>query len=405
MKSLLGAVFLAASIATCCWAPTRQGGDFIYPYLLSHGILHGEPIYDRQWQLEHIPAITGQPRPGEGIFYPAGTGFATLPFVALSFRKAQLLWLATLVAAVVLGIRTLLRVLGEPGREVPWTVVAGIVLFSASIRWGMTPLQGAPLIVGLLCLFVACLDSGKYLPAFAITTFVLVFKPTVALPFGGLLLLHRRFREIAAASAIAGMAHVAGFARVGGLAAFRAYTEGIAKLEAPGSLNTPDPWDPKSSPRIDWIYLYTGLTGDSQLAKQLSLATTAFVASWLLWSAWRVRARLDQQTTACFLLALTCLGMLCVYHHHYDVSAVIVPLLMLAALHRGRVFRLPANFLLLAGPLVAMIALFPVAIGAQLLRSLGGRAAVGYMNIAFPSCVTLALIAGCLLIQRLQTHE
>jgi hypothetical protein len=52
-----------------------------------------------------------------------------------------------------------------------------------------------------------------------------------------------------------------------------------------------------------------------------------------------------------------------------------------------------------------MMALFPVAIAQRLLLSLGGPAAVGYMNIAFPTCVTLALIAGCLLIQRLQAHE
>jgi len=288
---------------------------------------------------------------------------------------------------------------------VPWTVVAGVVLLSASIRWGMTPLQGAPLIVGLLCLFVAYLDSGKYLPAFAITTFVLILKFTVALPFVGLMLLHRRWREIAAAIAIAGLAHVVGFWRVGGLAAWRAYAQGIAALETRGSINTPDPWDPTSSPRVDWNYLYTGLTGDPQLAKRLSLATTVLVASWLLWSAWRLRGRLDRQTTACLLLALTCLGTLCVYHHHYDVSAMLVPLLMLGALHRGDVFRLPASFLLLAGPLVAMMALFPVAIAQRLLLSLGGPAAVGYMNIAFPTCVTLALIAGCLLIQRLQAHE
>src|SRR5207244_11539432 len=35
-----------------------QGTDFVFPYMLSHSVLHGEPIYDRQWQLENIPAIT-----------------------------------------------------------------------------------------------------------------------------------------------------------------------------------------------------------------------------------------------------------------------------------------------------------------------------------------------------------
>src|SRR4029077_19118545 len=121
--------------------------------ILSHSVLHGEPVYDRHWQLENIPAITGQGRPGEGIFYPAGTGFATLPLAALSFRNAQLLWPAILIGVVMLGTRALVRMLGKPEKTATWMAIACLVLLSASIRWGMTPLQGAPLVMGLLCLF------------------------------------------------------------------------------------------------------------------------------------------------------------------------------------------------------------------------------------------------------------
>jgi hypothetical protein len=409
LRRLAVVAFLAVSIASSWWAATREGGkyavDFIFPYLLSHSVLYGEPIYERQWQLEHVPAITGRARPGEGIFYPAGTGFATLPFVAMSFHNAERLWLVVLIAAVVFGIRTLVRTLDESKKHLAWMVVAGLVLLSSSVRWGITHLQGAPFVMGLLCLFVACLDNGKYLQACAITTYVLVFKFTVALPFVGLLLLHQRFREIASATVIAGIAHVVGFARIGGLAALRAYTEGVGALEVPGSINTPNPWDPASSPRIDWTYLYMGLTGDLQLAKRLSLLTTVLIGSWLLWSMWRLRDSLDKRKIACMLLALTSLGMLCVYHHHYDLSAVLVPLLMLGALHWTGDFHLPAGFLLLVGPLVAMATLLPLAMVQRLLFSLGGPTASGYMNIAFPACVTLALAASCLLLGQLQAQE
>ena len=87
-------VLLGAGVFLSWWASTRQGGDFIYPYMLSYSLLHGEPIYDRQWQFDNIPAITGQSVPGEGFFYPAGTGFSTLPLALLSFRNAQILWLS-----------------------------------------------------------------------------------------------------------------------------------------------------------------------------------------------------------------------------------------------------------------------------------------------------------------------
>lgn len=396
---------LVTGIVCSWWAAARHGGDVIFPYMLSHSVIHGEPIYDRQWQLENIPAITGQSRPGEGFFYPAGTGFSTLPLAALSFRNAQFLWLAVLIGGVVLGTRALVRTWGKRESTATWMAIAGLVLLSASIRWGMTDLQGAPLVMGLLCLLVVWIDRDKYGAAFAITTFVLVFKFTVALPFVGLMLLRGRWREIAIAVAIAGLAQVAGFARVGGTAAFSAYTQGLAGLEALGSLNTPDPWDPMSSPRLDWTYLYTGLTGAPDIGKRLSQVTTLLVAIWLSWSAWRLRRRLDRQVTATILLAVTCFGILCVYHHHYDLSVAFVPLMMLAIMHLGGIIQLPTSFWVLVGPVAVIMTLLPIATSQRILLSLGGPTASGYMNIAFPISVTLALIASCLELRRLQTVD
>jgi hypothetical protein len=399
------AALLVAGIVFSWVASARQGGDVIYPYMLSHSLIHGEPIYDRQWELENIPTITGQRRPGEGFFYPAGTGFSTLPLAMFSFRNAQLLWLAILIGVVVLGTRELTRMGDERERTATWMAIAGLVLLSASIRWGMTPLQGAPLVMGLLCLFVICIDREKYGAAFAITMFVLVFKFTVALPFVGLMLVRGRWREIAVAVVIAGLAQVAGFARVGGAAAFSAYTQGVAGLEALGSINTPDPWDPMSSPRLDWTYLYTGLVGSAEFGKRLSQGTALLVAIWLSWSAWRLRDRRDRHATATILLAITCFGILCVYHHHYDVSSALVPLIMLATMHLNGTIKLPTSFWILIGPLAVMMALLPVATVQGLLQSVGGPTASGYVNIAFPISVTLALIASCLDLRRLQTDS
>ena len=379
--------------------------DFVFPYMLSHSVLHGEPIYDRQWQLENIPAITGRGPPGEGIFYPPGTGFSTLPLAALSFSNAQLLWQALLICFVVLGTRALVRMWDQDEKRATWMAIAGLVLLSASIRWGMTHLQAAPLIMGLLCLFVVCIDKNKYLAASAIATYVLIFKFSVALPFVGLLLARGRWRDVAVAVAIAGLAQVAGFARVGGIAAFSDYTQGIAGLEALGSINTPDPWDPMSSPRLDWTYLYTGLIGVPEIGRRLSQVTTVLVAIWLSWSMWQLRDHLDRHATATILLALTCFGILCVYHHHYDLSAALVSLMMLGIMHLGGIINLPTSFLVLTGPLAAMIALLPLATVQGVLLSVGGPRAAGYLNIAFPISVTLALIASCLDLQRLRSDD
>jgi hypothetical protein len=110
------AALLVTGIVSSWWASTRQGGDFNYPHKLSHSVLHGEPIYDRQWQSENIPAISGQGMPAEGISYPAGTGFSTLPLAALSFRNAQLLWLGSSATARQRGHRNFeVRTLDTPG--------------------------------------------------------------------------------------------------------------------------------------------------------------------------------------------------------------------------------------------------------------------------------------------------
>jgi hypothetical protein len=405
LRFSLAALLLITGIVSSWWAASRQGGDVIFPYMLSHSLIHGEPIYDRQWQFENIPALTGQQRPGEGFFYPAGTGFASLPLAALSFRDAQLLWLAVLIGGVILGIRALQRMRGRGEKTATWMAIAGLVLLSASMRWGMTDLQAAPLIMGLLCLFVVCIHGERYGAAFAITTFVLVFKFTVALPFVCLMLIRGRWREIASAVAIAALTQLAGFARVGGMAAFNAYTQGLAGLEALGSINTPDPWDPASSPRLDWTYLYTGLIGDPEIGKRLSEVTALLVAIWLSWSAWRLRHHLDRHATATMLLALTCFGVLCIYHHHYDVSTVFVPLMILAALHLDGIVKLPTSFWVLIAPLAAMMVLLPVGTAPRILELVVGPMAKGYMNIAFPISVTLALIASCLDLRRLEVGD
>ena len=57
---------LVTGIVSSWCASTRQGGDLNHPYKLSHSVLQGEPIQDRQWQPEKIPAISGQAVPAEG---------------------------------------------------------------------------------------------------------------------------------------------------------------------------------------------------------------------------------------------------------------------------------------------------------------------------------------------------
>jgi hypothetical protein len=137
----------------------------------------------------------------------------------------------------------------------------------------------------------------------------------------------------------------------------------------------------------------------------VSQATAVLMAASLSWLAWRVRDRLDKHATATILLALSCFGVLCVYHHHYDVSATLVPLMILGAMHFSGTIKLSRSFWVLVGPLVGLIVLLPVATVQKILPSVAGPTASGYVNIAFPISVTLALIASYLDLWRLKTGE
>jgi hypothetical protein len=390
-------LFLAASalfvvaVTTCWWASKRQGQDFGYPYIAAIGIATGAPIYSPPWQSVAFPEKCGLPPP-QGMFYPPATGFATLPLAALPYPLASGVWFALLVAAVALGVRALLRLARPDVRPEAWLFVSGAVLLSACVRWGMTPLQGAPLVFGLLAAMVVALHTERPYAALAIAAFAMSFKLTIALPFLGLLLLHRRYAALAASVAIGLGFNVLGFLRVGGAAALRDYRAGVENLEAVGLINTPDPWDPQSSPRLDWVYLFHGLLGDVSLARVLAGVVSVVVAAWILLECRRVERPVSVSTTAAFLVALVCLSVQCVYHHHYDISAILAPLLLGAFLPSRERLRLSTTVSWMMAPLVLMIAFLPLARAQRVLVEAFGGQGAGLMNLAFPIATTLALI-------------
>lgn len=103
---------------------------------------------------------------------------------------------------------------------------------------------------------------------FSIATFATALKFSIAFQFLGLLILHKRYWILGAS---AGLLNLVGFARVGGLVSFKAYLEGVVSQEALGSVDTPDPWDPQSVPRLDWPYLFYGFSGQFGASQILAL--------------------------------------------------------------------------------------------------------------------------------------
>jgi len=393
----LGAAVLAAGLLVSV-AVVRDGVDFPVLYVMGEGILRGVDVY--------VPGETAMFRQRFnvsefGMFYPPATGFAMAPLALLPYGVAKWVWFFFIDVALVFGIRALVRTAAPSSKAYLWMSCAGVVLLSAAIRWGLMLLQAAPLVLGLLCLFVAQLHGGRRAGVLAISVFVTSVKMTLALPFLGLLALHRRFGAAAASIGAWLALNALGFWRMGG-GSFSGYRQNIAILEALDNISSPDPWRPIALPRLDWFYLIYGLSSNLRLARILALAISAVVLVWLVREAQRDQSSPTLTRSALFLGPLVCFGSLCVYHHQYDACLFFAPALLACLLWPRR----RAHFwvYMLFAPLLLEILFLPIGRVQSILESAWGLVGVGVLKLSFPVVVTLALV-GSLVILRLHDVE
>jgi hypothetical protein len=386
---------LLLGIASCYWASARLGTDFASYQAMALSIVKGWPIYDFEFHRQLFPKAFGLPGPN-GMFYPPVTGIAVLPLALFDYHVGKLVWFGVMVTVGVLGVRAVVRTARPGSPSYLWVGGAGLVLLCSCVRWGMTSLQGAPLMLGLLCLLVAALHEKRWTAAFLLTLFAVMFKMTMAVPFVGALLLYRRYGAALAAGASSVALNALAFARLGGMTAVHQYRANIAIVERPNDINTADPFDLMSIPRLDWSYLLTGLTGHVSLARALSLALCVSMAAWIAYAALRTGVPKDLRTLAVFLCGFVSLGTVAVYHHQYDAALFVVPFLLLALTQARR--KESHTGLWLMFPLALLVTLLPIARVEIFLIQQFGLVSVGYFNMAFPVTVTLTTLGSLLMI-------
>jgi hypothetical protein len=381
-------------------AARRQGYDAIYPYLLAHAVAHGEPVYDPQWRMAHATLLTGLVPPQEGVFYPPAVGIVLLPLAALPFGTARMALLLACVGATILAVWGIFA-LARPATRWPTRItVAGLVVLTASMRWCWTPIQIAPLTLLLLVIAVWGLHRDRPWVAFVATAVALALKFTLGLPFLALLLLHRRFKmAIGAVAVYVAMTGVA-FLRVGGSAAVDAYRTESLHLERLGTINTPDFWDLASSPRADWTYLFTGLTHNATASRTIALALGIVFGLLICAVCLRMPRQLSVSDSALVALAASCLGLLAVYHHHYDLAVLIAPLLLIALLRDDTGRHRSWRILLTMAPLYFLMVFVPVDVATRFMKSLFGDRGVGLVNASFPVATTVAFVGSIIVLVR-----
>jgi hypothetical protein len=397
---LLGALsvslFMGGALASY-FAFRRGGVDFLSFRIMADGIVHGINVYDPVAR-DAICERYGLTAP-LGMYYPPATGFILSPLALPPYPVAKAIWFSIMVASVVLGVRALVRlaVPGSPNRL--WMAASGLILMSSSLRWGLMLLQGAPLMLGLLCAFVVCLHRGKARSADAIAMLATAYKLTLALPFLGLLLLRRRYLALVVSVGVPVLLNALGFLRMGE-GAFANYQHDVASLDAFGdNINAPDPWMPVALPRLDWVFLVYGFTRNLAVARFVTLAASAAVALWLIREGLRTRAPSNLDATATFSAPLVCLGSLCVYHHQYDLCVFFVPILL--GSFAGERLRRPTWALWLIAPLVLMMTLLPIGRAEAFVQPLFGPLGVALLKLAFPVALTLALVGSLVILRRL----
>jgi Glycosyltransferase family 87 len=393
-----GLLLIAAGVFASWAESTRQGHDYASIYLTASGVLTKSPIYDARWQKAAFLRCCGIAFP-QGMFYPPATGLITLPLGLVPYPYAHVAWLVLLIGVLLLGARALIRLARPSAPRHYWMIATGLVLLSACVRWGMTPAQGAPLLLGLLCIFVVALHRGWSVAIFFIGAIAATLKPTLALPFLGLILLHRRYWTFAGVLATLISLNVVGFARLGGLSAAAAYQNNVRILEALGDINTPDPWSLLSVPRVDWIYLFYGLGGNLLASRVATLILAGGTALWLLRESRQVRGPIELSVTAAFLAPLVYLANASVYHHHYDISLIIAPLLL--SWFGSRRLRRPGWATVLLVPFLVVIGIVPVERTRDLILNRFGSRGPGFVNLMFPITMTLAMIGSLVILHRL----
>jgi hypothetical protein len=315
------------------------GADLAQLYMSAWLLREGKNVYDMPTQLDgyarHIGAVTTW-----GHFYPPASAVALLPATVISYPLARELWFVLCVVGLLYGLWRFMAVFIPQWDASVRTLVCGIVMCAASIRWGFKVAQAAPLILGLFGIFLIDLKQERTWRAYLLAAVVGAVKATFGMPFLLLAFAQRRLVLGVALGATWVALNVIGLYGMGGPKILADYRANMAQFERPDQLNYPDPRGHNSLARTDWPYLFNAISPDFRRNALIGHACSLLALAWLAKEVLSARRKLRDDTSTLALSGpIIALSMLAVYHHHYDMSLMLLPLL--AYLGRAELRRLP----------------------------------------------------------------
>jgi hypothetical protein len=327
-RVVVGVVLAVVGILIARRAFNEWGHDLAQLYMSSWLLREGRNVYDMAVQHDgyarHIGSVTTW-----GHFYPPGSAVALLPATVIPYWLARELWFYGGVAAMFYGLWRFMAAYIPSWDRSLRVLVLGIIMCTACVRWGFKVAQPASLILGIFGLFLAELKTRRSWLLLLSAGFAGCVKVTFGLPFLLIIAAQRRIKLAICLLAIWGGANVIGIIGMGGFHILADYRANMADFERPDQLNYPDPRGFNSLARTDWPYVLNAIDPNFHRNNMIGYALSLITFAWLAWELLRASKATMRGDIA--TLALTgpaaAISMLAVYHHHYDMCFLLLPLL------------------------------------------------------------------------------
>jgi hypothetical protein len=250
-------------------------------------------------------------------------------------------------------------------------LVIGLICSAATTRWAFKVAQPGPVVLGLFAVFLAELKERRPAIATLCGALIVCAKVTFGIPFFLVGLALRRIGMVGLMLGVCVVLNVVGLFGMGGPKIIADYRANLALFERPDQLNYPDPRGFNSLARTDWPYLLNAFNpNDFARSNLIGHILTLAVTAWLAAETLRLRQRLNEPGVLLALAgAVAPLSMLAVYHHHYDMNILLLPVLFY--LGRAELRRIPAIWAYVV-PVVLYTGFYPYAKFATWLRGIMG---------------------------------
>jgi hypothetical protein len=387
-RVVLGVVLIALGTWISRRAFNEWGADLAQLYMSAWLLREGKNVYDYTEQhsgyMRHIGEVTTW-----GHFYPPGSAVALLPATLIPYSVARQLWFVLGIVVMLYGLwRFMAAFLPQWDRSLR-VLVLGVVMCTACVRWGFKVAQPVSLVLGLFAIFMVEFRNGRTWLAVLCAAISGAIKVTFGMPFVLLALAVRRFKIAVLLVGIWGVMNLVGMYGMGGPKIMVDFKANMATFERPDQLNYPDPRGFNSLARTDWPYLLNAVSPNFSRNNLIGNVLTLASLAWLVFEVMRAKPRLVQGDVATLALTgpIAALSMLAVYHHHYDIGLMLLPLL--AYLGRPELRRIGVAWAFIV-PVGLYAGAYPYEKFAKLLEAIMGPS---YVLISKPMACAVCVVA------------